>query len=319
MTKTYCQLTQAERYQIQALNELNFSARAMAKKLNRSNKTISQELKRCGDTRYCAHAAQNHAEQRRASAPKFTKLTPLLKRNVEWLLRLNLTPEQIAGRLRSKEKQQFSFSTQSLYRWIKHLGWSDRLPRKGKRYRSGTKGEAGMRLIPNRVDISQRPAVVAENTEIGHWEGDTVYGQDGYFVTLVERVSKLYLVRRVKNKSKQAVTKAVIALLRPLKKHCRTITFDNGGEFAGHEKIAKKLSCDIYFAKPYCSWQRGLNENSNGLLRRYFPKGMAIASISQQEIDAAINLINLRPRKALNYLSPIEYFFNKRVSLMVGI
>jgi IS30 family transposase len=320
MTRTYHQLTQTERYQIQALKALNLSARTIAKTLQRSNKTITTELKRCEPSPYCAKTAQAHAEQKRTKALKFTKLTALLKRNVDGLLQLNLSPEQIAGRLPLKhEKQLCCISTSTLYRWIHHLGWTARLPRKGKPYKARPTNGAGVRLIPNRVDISQRPAIVAENIEIGHWEGDTVYGKDGYFVTLVERRTKLYLVRRVKNKTKQEVGKAVISLLRPFKKHCKTITFDNGGEFAGHAKMAKKLGCKVYFARPYCSWQRGLNENSNGLLRRYFPKGTAIAGLSAQEIELAVYLINLRPRKALNYLNPIEYFFKKRVSLMMTI
>lgn len=151
------------------------------------------------------------------------------------------------------------------------------------------------------------------------WEGDTVYGQDSYLVTLVERTSKLLLTCRVKRKTKQEVTEAVIDLLKPYQEQCKTITFDNGGEFAGHKLISKNLDCNIYFAKPYHSWQRGLNENTNGLLRRFFPKGMKMGHVAQSDIKDAEFLINIRPRKSLGYLSPIEYILNTRVSLISGI
>ena len=155
--------------------------------------------------------------------------------------------------------------------------------------------------------------------EVGHWEGDTVYGQDSYLVTMVERVTKILLTCRVKNKTKKNVAKAIKKMLKPFKHLCHTITFDNGGEFAGHQQIAKYLGCKVYFAKPYHSWQRGLNENTNGLLRRFFPKGMAIKSLPEKEIEQAQLLINMRPRKALNYLSPIEFLTGKRVSLIAAI
>ena len=154
---------------------------------------------------------------------------------------------------------------------------------------------------------------------MGHWEGDTVFGQDGYLVTIVERVSKLLLTCRVKNKSKEAVTKAIKSMLKPYISICKTITFDNGGEFAGHEDIAKELKCSVFFAKPYHSWERGLNEHTNGLLRRFFPKGMAIGKLAKKEIEDAQFLINMRPRKLLNYLSPYEFLTGKRVSLIAEI
>lgn len=157
------------------------------------------------------------------------------------------------------------------------------------------------------MDIDERPAIVDEKTEIGHWEGDTDYGQDSYLVTLVERVSKLLLVARVLDKRKETVTTAVNELLTPYSELCETITFDNGGEFSGHQDIAKALGCSVYFAKPYHSWQCGLNENTNGLLRRYCPKGMVLGKLPEEEIDRAQFLINMRPRKALDYQTPLEY------------
>ena len=251
-------------------------------------------------------------------SPKYTKLTQGLENTLKDLLGIGLSPEQISGRL-SVEFKNTSISTNTLYAWTKKLGWSALLPRKGKPYKKRSASEAGARLIPNRTDISERPDIVELNEEIGHWEGDTVYGQDGYFVTVVERVSKLFLTCRVKNKSKKVVTKALRKMLKPYKSICKTITFDNGGEFAGHKEVSKLLNCQIYFAKPYHSWQRGLNENSNGLLRRFFPKGMNIGSVPEKEIQNVQLLLNTRPRKALKFLSPYEFLTGKSVSLIAEI
>ncbi|MFT4789806.1 MAG: IS30 family transposase [Paraglaciecola sp.] len=173
--------------------------------------------------------------------------------------------------------------------------------------------------MPNPMDMSERPSSVDNKQEVGHWEADTVYGQDGYLVTLVERVSKLLLTCRVKNKTKQAVTEAINGLLKPFMSHCLSITFDNGGKFAGHEAIKKALKYDTYFARPYHSWERRLNENTNGLLWCFFPKGMAIAGVPEIEIEQAQFMINIRLRKILIYLSPYEFITGKGVTLIAGI
>lgn len=309
------QLTLKERYQIEALNGQSHSARAIAQRLHRSNKTISRELGRCSP--YCAESAHRQALQRRHGALKYTKLDFAMQVQIDLQLK-NASPEQIAGRMRL-ERCTKAVSCSTIYRWIYRLNWRSRLPRKAKPYRKRASSEAGVKLIPERIDIDERPAIVDENTEIGHWEGDTVYGQDGYLVTLVERVSKLLLTRRVPNKSKKTVGRAIKQMLKPYQAICKTITFDNGGEFAGHQSIAQKLGCRIYFAKPYHSWERGLNENTNGLLRRFFPKGVEIGKIPKSRIDDAVFRINTRPRKVLNYLSPLEFLVGKRVSLMLAI
>ncbi len=145
------------------------------------------------------------------------------------------------------------------YRWISRFNWRPRLERKGKPYRKHMGSEAGVNLIPGRIDIDERPAIVDEITELGHWEGDTVYGQVGYLVTLVERASKLLLARRVPNKNKRIISRVIKRTLKPYQAVCKTITFDNGGEFADRQSIARKLDCNIYFAKPYHSWERGFH------------------------------------------------------------
>ncbi len=150
---------------------------------------------------------------------------------------------------------------------------------------------------------------------MGHWEGDTVYGQDSYLVTMVERVTKIVLTCHVKKKTKKNVARAIKKRLKPFKHLCHTITFDNG--LPAESIINDTKNRDL--AKPYHSWQRGLNQNTNGLLRRFFPKGMAIKSLPKKEIEQAQLLINMRPRKALNYFSPIEFLTGKRVSLIAAI
>lgn len=316
MGKRYNQLSFKDRVKIQTLSELGMSARKIAVKMGRSNKTISTEIERCQKGEYCAEEAHSKALRTKALSSKYTKFTQGLEHTLKDLLGIGFSPEQISGRL-SVEFKNISISTNTLYAWTKKLGWSDLLPRKGKPYKKRSASEAGARLIPDRKDIRERPKVVDLNTEIGHWEGDTVYGQDGYyFVTLVERVSKLFLTSRVKSKSKKVVTRAIKRMLKPYKSICKSITFDNGGEFAAHKEVSKSLNCDIYFAQPYRSWQRGLNENSNGLLRRFFPKGMKIGNIPEKVIKNVQLLLNTRPRKALKFLSPYEFLIGKRVSLI---
>lgn len=317
MGNHYNQLTLDERYQIQALHELNWSARSIAARLNRSNKTISRELKRA-DPDYRACDAQQQAIERRVTARKCSVRSRSLWQRIDWLLSLDLSPEQIANRFKL-EQGEHVISLQTIYRWVHATGQQNRLPRSGKRYRKRSGDTAGAHLIPNRVDIDERPASVDLKIEMGHWEADTVHAPDGYLVTLVERVSKLFLVARVTRKTKLSVSRAIIKLLKPYQSLCQTITFDNGGEFAGHEGIGKKLGAKCYFAKPYHSWQRGLNENTNGLLRRYLPKGSEISKLTTKAIKELEFRINCRPRKALGYWSPYEFLAKERVSLMLDI
>lgn len=318
MGQQYNQLTLKERYQIQALKELSISAREIGRRLGRSNRTISSELSRLPKGEYCAELAQQNYETKVHSAAKSTKVNQKVEDIVNDALKIDFSPEQIAGRM-ALEHAKLAVSFQTIYRLIKRRDWRSRLPRGGKPYRPRKDCEAGAKLIPNRVDIDERPAHVDLKEEVGHWEGDTVYGQDGYFVTLVERVSKAFLTKRVKNKKKETVSRAILQLLKPYKSMVKTITFDNGGEFADHQRIAKVMKCEIYFAKPYHSWQRGLNENTNGLLRRYCPKGKKISQFTEQQIKLMQSMINIRPRKTLNYLNPCEFLMGKRVSLMLEI
>ncbi len=166
-------------------------------------------------------------------------------------------------------------------------------------------------MIKNRVSIDERPEIVDQKTRMGDWEGDTVIGKNhkGGLVTLAERKSRYVLAGPICSKHAEGVTAVTTRLLTPYKDKCHTITFDNGKEFAEHEKMAAELKADIYFANPYHSWERGLNENSNGLLRQYFPKGMELSDITEEQVQEAVGRINHRPRKVLGFKTPYEVFF----------
>jgi IS30 family transposase len=186
-----------------------------------------------------------------------------------------------------------------------HLRQSNK--KRKKQY--GSKDKRGQ--IRNRVSIDERPAIVAEKTRIGDWEIDTVIGQNhqGALVTIVDRVSKFTLMKKVDSKHAEVVTAATIILLQPYLDKTLTITADNGKEFAGHEAIKEQLSANVYFAHPYCSWERGLNENTNGLIRQYFTKGSSFENITDDEVEAVMNKLNHRPRKTLKFKTPHTVFF----------
>ena len=181
---------------------------------------------------------------------------------------------------------------------------------KKRRKRYGSYERRG--ILKNRVSIDERPAIVDIRQRLGDWEVDTIIGKGHRhaIVSLVERKSRLALLRKVESKTAQAVTDAVIELMKSLPIRTHTITADNGKEFADHDRIAKKLNTDVYFAHPYSSWERGTNENTNGLIRQYFPKKRSFVTITQQEIDFVMERLNNRPRKCLGFKSPNQVFFN---------
>lgn len=208
------------------------------------------------------------------------------------------------------QPDQLSHST--IYSWIE----SDRqqggmlyysLPRFGKkRWKGGKRNKkAGVKLIPNRVDISERPPVVDYRTRIGDWEGDTVHGQNAHLVTLVDRTSRFTLAKRVLRKTKEEVADAMLALFKKVSS-VRTVTLDNGGEFADHVRVSRETGAQVYFTKPYASWQRGTNENTNSRIRRFWHKKFDMATLTEGEIEDRIFLLNLTPRKVLGGLTPLE-------------
>jgi IS30 family transposase len=168
--------------------------------------------------------------------------------------------------------------------------------------------------IKNRVGIAERPEIVERKIRIGDWEGDTVVGKNhqGALVTLVDRKSKLTLIGKVNRYTAKAVEKTIVELMKLLPRRSYTLTVDNGKEFASHEAVADALRIKVYFADPYCSWQRGLNENTNGLIRQYVPKGSDVRPLTEQQVLHIMDRLNNRPRKSLGYLTPNEVFYKRK-------
>ena len=307
----YKQLTYEQRCQIAALNKSSFSQTKIAEVIGVSQSSISRELKRNrGERGYRHKQAQSKAEQRRREIDKRHKMTPKMIDLIEEKVRNKWSPEQISGQLRVDEG--IDISHESIYQHI----WEDKrlggdlytyLRRSGKKYQSrGKNGKTSRGQIKNRVSIDERPDIVDKNEEVGHWEIDTVIGKNhsGCLVTIVERVTKFTVSARLDSKHSDEVTAVAVTLLTPFKEVVNTITSDNGKEFAKHEKISAQLKCDIYFAHPYHSWERGLNENTNGLLRQYFPKSTDFKTVSDSEVEDSVKCLNSRPRKGLDFKSP---------------
>lgn len=312
MPHSYQQLTYDERCQISALKARGDSPSQIGRQLSRHRSSIIRELKRNGiQGKYQGPQAETQSQQRRFRKP--TKMTPQLALTVEEKLKLQWSPEQISGRLKAGEAIKISHET--IY---KHI-WSDKrkggslhkhLRRNGKKYNHRSKGAAGRGCIPNRIDIDQRPPIVDEKIRVGDWELDTIIGtdHDGAIVSMVDRHSKFTYLIKVPNKTAASVRDAIVEKLDPVKDFVYTLTSDNGKEFACHEEVSSILQADFFFAKPYHSWERGLNEHTNGLVRQYLPKGTKFSSCSQELLNGIETRLNQRPRKVLNFQTPQEVF-----------
>ncbi len=313
--KTHKQLTEGQRYQIAALKKAGNSNKEIAVLVETSESTISRELKRnTGKRGYRPKQAQNKALRRKQNATKAIKMTDEVIVLVDEQIRLDLSPEQVSGWLKAQHGIHISHERIYQHIWADRRNGGDlythlRQAHKKRRKKYGSKDKRGQ--ICNRVSIDQRPDIVDKKSRIGDWEIDTVIGQNhkGALVTIVDRYSKLVLIKRVETKHAEGVTAATITLLKPYSDKVFTITADNGKEFAGHETMSKELDAQVYFAHPYSSWERGLNENTNGLIRQYFPKGSSFETITDEQVDAVMHRLNHRPRKGLNYQTPHAVFF----------
>ncbi len=266
-----------------------------------------------GQRGYRHKQANAKAAERHGKKNKFAKLTDDIKQRIECDIQEDWSPEQITGRL--EQEGVIKLHHETVYQFIlkdKKAGGIlyKHLRHQGKTYRKRYGSAHNRTGIPNRVGIEQRPEIANERGRVGDWEADTIIGKNhkGAIVTLDERKTKLRLAVPLPRKKAKAVKQGMIGLLRPLKMFVKTITYDNGKEFVKHEAVAKKLSCDSYFAAPYHSWERGQNENANGLLRQYFPKAMELNKVSKQEVVIAVDRLNSRPRKCLDYKTPYEAF-----------
>ena len=319
----YTQLTHQERYQIYALKKAGHIQAEIARVIDRNPGTISRELRRNrGLKGYRPQQAHQLALVRRADKAQ-SRISGQVWEQVEELIREEWSPEQIVGRIAMEQGVSIS------HEWIYQYVYADKRSggelyrylrcQKARRKRYGSYDRRG--IIPNQVSIDDRPAIVDAKRRFGDWEGDTVIGKGhrGALVTLVERKSLYTVIRAVLNKTAEAVRNAVTEGLTPHRDRVHTITYDNGREFTDHEGMASDLDARIYFAHPYSSWERGLNENTNGLIRQYFPKDRDLRTVTKREIEKAMDKLNHRPRKSLGYRTPYEVFFNIRTSLTVAL
>jgi len=316
--KTYHQLTQGQRYQIYALKKTGHTQMEIAAVIGVHKSTVSRELKRNQGARgYRPQQAHSLAmERRQTGVPRITAQTWSV---VERLLRQDWSPEQISGRL--KKEQKVYISHEWIYQYVledqraggdlyRHLRCQKK-PRK----RYGTYDRRGK--LPNCHSIEERPKVVDRRTRLGDWEADTLLGKNHkpVMVSLTERKSRFTLLGKVPQRTAQAVCKQTVRLLLPVSNKVHTLTCDHGKEFAGHQQIAQALQLQFYFAHPYTAWERGTNENTNGLLRQYFPKKHDFQLVSNKEIQRAMTKLNFRPRKCLAFKTPFEVFFKQSVAL----
>ena len=318
--KTYKQLTCEQRYAIRILIKKNYLQKDIATAVGVNKSTISRELKRnSGKRGYRPKQAQQKAVERRQdkSPPRIAEAT---WNKVRLYLKDDWSPEQISGTMKLKER--ISISHEWIYQFIikdKQTGgnlYTHLRCKSKRRKRYGSHERRG--ILKNRRSIEERPAIVETKERIGDWEANTIIGKahKGAIVSLTERKTKICLIYKVERKTADLVSKAMSKLLLPLKDIVYTITSDNGKEFALHEETAETLETDFYFAHPYASYERGLNENTNSLIRQYFPKDRDFRTITDEELIMATKKLNNRPRKTLGYLTPNEVFFeNYKIAL----
>ncbi|MGO9976373.1 MAG: IS30 family transposase [Solirubrobacteraceae bacterium] len=324
----YTRVSADERDEIARMHAVGQGVRAIARALGRAPGTISAELRRNSTTParsegvasphraagavYHSHAA-NELARKRASRTRETLKNAWLREYVEARLRLGWTPERIAGRLSSDHPGdwQRNVSHETIYRWI----WSDDAPQdlrtllpRRRLARGKVDGRGRQKFkIPARIGIEERPAAVDSRAEAGHFEGDTVIGKQGRPAvhTEVERATRYMIARIIPSKSADDTLAAMLAIFGEIPPELRkTLTLDNGTEFARHLGLHELIT--TYFARPYHSWERGSNENINGYLRRYFPKGTDFGEVTQEQLDRVVELINNMPRRCLNWRTAAE-------------
>lgn len=315
--RRYSQLTQEQRYQIFALKKAGHSQIMIAGFLGVHKSTISRELKRnSGQRGYRPKQAHVFAQQRHHDKPR-SKITPDTWSTVGVLLRFQWSPEQVSGWLRKTGRDSVS------HEWIYQYIYTDKATggdlhihlrcQKQRRKRYGTKSLRGQ--LADRQSIDSRPDLVNKRSRIGDWELDTIIGKKHKqaIVSLTERKARLALIAKVERKTAEQVTEAILHLLKPYADKVHTLTSDNGKEFAKHKDIAEELAAEFYFAHPYSSWERGTNENMNGLIRQYFPKHCDLRTVTDKEIQIVMHRLNNRPRKCLGYQTPNEVFFGESI------
>ena len=308
-------LTVEQRYTISVMNKQGYKQKDIAFAIEKDKSVVNRELKRNCDKRsgsYNNDLAQRKYDQRQKDKPKHLKFTRDVENFVESLLVQDYSPEQIAGR--AKLEGINCVSHERIYQHI----WQDKkqggklhlhLRRKGRKYRKRGAAKDTRGIIRDRVDISQRPAIVDQKQRLGDLEIDTVIGQNhkGALLTINDRVSNIVWIAKLSGKNAEELAQKAIEVLYPYKELAHTITGDNGKEFAEHKTISQGLDIDFYFARPYHSWERGANENTNGLIRQYFTKGSSFENITDKDVANVQGILNNRPRKKLGFLTPNEF------------
>ena len=309
-------ITEKQRYAISKMLQVPMSKKDIAEAIGVDRSNIYREIKRNCDSRsgkYNPDLAQRKADKRKVEKKRKEVFTQAMKKRVKKLLRKDLSPEQIVGR--SQVENIAMVSHETIYCWI----WQDKrqggdlhksLRRQGRKYSKRGSKNAGRGFIPNRVEIDQRPSIVEQKERFGDLEIDTIIGKNhkGAILTINDRATSRVWIRKLSGKEAIPVAKITVWALRKVKNLIHTITADNGKEFAKHEDIAQKLDIYFYFCKPYHSWERGANENTNGLIRQYIPKGTDFSEVTNKRIKWIENNLNNRPRKRLGYLTPNEKF-----------
>jgi transposase, IS30 family len=313
---SYKQLTQEQRYQIYALKQADQQNKRIAEIVGVHASTISRELKRnLGKKGYRPKQAHQKAQARKHGAKKQIRLETW--EYIEQKLKREWSPEQVSGRLQRHHKVKISHEW--IYQYIlankavggslyKHLRCQKR-----NRKRYGCNERRGS--LPNRRSIDERPKMVEERSRIGDWESDTIIGKNHQqaIVTIVDRKSRLLLMQKVEKRTAEKVGEATIKMLSTEAR--KTLTSDNGKEFASHEFVAESLNIDFFFAHPFSSWERGTNENTNGLIRQYFPKHSTFTTITDQDVIAVMDKLNNRPRKCLGFMTPNEVYKSYSIAL----
>lgn len=312
-------LTLEQRYKIEAYKKAGKSLTEIADYICKDKSVVSRELKRNSDKRngvYKADLGQRKTDQRHKEKRKKIRLNESVKTTIIDYLNQDYSPEQIVGRSKLEAKE--IVSVECIYQFI----WENKkrggklykhLRTKGKKYRKRGASKDSRGLIANRVDIENRPSIVDKKQRVGDLEIDLVIGKNhhGALLTINDRATGFLWMGKIESKEAHVVEAKLLELLKDLKPLLHTMTSDNGKEFANHQNIANALELDYYFAKPYHSWERGANENLNGLVRQYFPKLTNFDSITQAAIDKAVNILNNRPRKRFGFKSPNEIFVEK--------
>ena len=315
----YKQLTLEGRYVIYALIQEGFSRQHVSAKIGVHPSTIGRELHRNShDNNYSPHVAHTLAVRRRHMSRKPAIVTDEVCGILRQCLRKDWSPEQVSGRLKSEGK--LSISHETIYQFVyRDKASGGRLYRhlRCQKVRRRKYGSGKRVIIPNRTSIDERPCIVDSRNRIGDWEVDTIISSNKKeaILTLAERHSRFTLMAKLDSRESYHTGQKMIDLLRSYSKHVLTITADNGLEFSSHQLVSTALKADFYFAHPYKSWERGLNENTNGLIRQYFPKKSNFQHLTKWDLQRTTRKLNSRPRKCLGYRTPKEVFYNGGIAL----